>query len=158
MEEKYKLLIESLKELESHAWTLTMDVVNQKDLLQETALRALHYSDRMPATKTDMLKWLYVMMRNLAINHMRRLKVFPYPIPIESAEIPYDPPVYDKFIFSDVLVELKNVSRRNQDIIKLYSEGYKYHEIAKIKNMNLNTVKGAIRLVRCHLSESEVAV
>ena len=74
--------------LERFALSLTQNIEDAKDLLQETFLKAISYREKF-ADHTNLKAWVFTIMKNTFINNYRRSvktkttfdNTFPYDIP-----------------------------------------------------------------------------
>lgn len=66
-----KLMVHELQPLKNYALSLTHNMDDTKDLVQETLLKALRYKDKF-AEGTNLRGWLYTIMKNNFINNYRR--------------------------------------------------------------------------------------
>jgi len=143
-----------------YALSLTSNRVNAQDLLQETYLKALIYSDKF-SRNTNFKAWVYTIMKNTFINHYRRNvktrnafegtnnefqlkfqneKGFPSPESIYSAQ------------------EITKCIYALEDELKvpfnMFIDGFKYKEIAECLDLPLGTVKSRIFFARKKLERS----
>ena len=130
------------------AKSLTRDDDEAKDLLQETALKAL-VSKELYHDTGSIKSWLCTIMFNLFVNCRRRSSrqqalIEDYKVPeIESSR-----EIDSEFAFS--ATDLKRVMNllpvESRTLFSLYLKGYRYEEIAERMKMPLGTVK--VRIFR----------
>ena len=146
-------ILEHEKVLASYARKLTQDKDTARDLCQETLLKALAN----PASfkrGNDVGPWLFTIMRNLFINSYRRKK-------LEKrlfSRVPPEAVTYtdvSTYASADTRIELKETLSIIDAMpailgisIRLYSQGYKYQEIAGITNTAVGTTKSRIHTAR----------
>lgn len=120
------------------------------DLVQETLLKALLYRDKFKSD-TNLKGWLFTIMRNTFINNYRQL---------QRARTTHDTSkdlhylnVEDEHTFNRPQESMefreiwRNVNKIKDELLtpfKLYTSGYKYHEIAEQLNIPIGTVKNRI--------------
>jgi len=136
------------------AYSLTKDMDDAKDLVQETIFKALKYKDKF-AEGTNIKAWLYTIMRNIFINDYRKKAK-------QSTVLDNSPNDYlidqtNNKVVNDAITNL-NLREVNQLIydlpelfrtpFQLYYEGYKYNEIADALNEPLGTIKSRIHFAR----------
>jgi RNA polymerase sigma-70 factor (ECF subfamily) len=128
----------------------TRDADESSDLVQDTLLKALTYRDKF-RENTNLKGWLYTIMRNTFINNYRRNK---------SSRTGRDNSgdlhhlnVADRHTFSkpDATTEYSDTWNQVEALrdelkapFKLYTTGYKYHEIAELLSIPIGTVKNRI--------------
>lgn len=128
----------------------TYDREESLDLVQDTILKALTYRHKFKSD-TNLKGWLFTIMRNTFINKYRRQKLIPtqydttdslYYLNIEDAHTFSSP---EKNLHYKTLWELIEQVREEWRIpFKMYSSGYKYHEIAEHLKLPVGTVKNRI--------------
>lgn len=120
------------------------------DLVQDTMLKALLYSDKF-REDTNLKGWLFTIMRNTFINNYRKN---------QRARTSHDTTkdlyylnIADEHTFNrpHESVEFKEIWRKMHDIreelrvpFKMHTTGYKYEEIAQHLNLPIGTVKNRI--------------
>ncbi|MEO6453939.1 MAG: RNA polymerase sigma factor [Ginsengibacter sp.] len=145
--------------LKPYAFKLTSDKDDAKDLLQETLCRALINKEKYNFG-TNIKAWLYTIMRNIFINDYRK-KIRQNVVPDNSENsflLNYSLHTITNMAESDLKVkEIKASIYKLPGIFKnpflLYFEGYKYHEIAKMLDEPLGTIKSRIYFARKLLKE-----
>ncbi len=128
----------------------TTDREESQDLVQDTILKALTYCDKF-RKDTNLKGWLFTIMRNTYINNYRKNR---------NAKTSHDTTkelyflnVEDHHTFNrpEGSLEFKEVWRNVNSIkdeflipFKMYTTGYKYHEISEHLNIPIGTVKNRI--------------
>jgi RNA polymerase sigma factor (sigma-70 family) len=159
MEFNYQLT--SLKgSLERFALSLTQNIEDARDLMQETFLKALSYRDKF-TDHTNLKAWVFTIMKNTFINNYRRSvkarttfdntdDLFFLNLNKEAAD---DTP---EMTLSAQEIEKKIESLEDEYRIpfKMHTAGYKYKEIADKLDLKIGTVKSRIFFSRQKLMES----
>jgi len=128
----------------------TTNKEESQDLVQDTILKALTYCDKF-RKDTNLKGWLFTIMRNTYINNYRKN---------QKAKTSHDTTkelyflnVEDHHTFNrpEGSLEFKEVWRNMNSIkdellipFKMYTTGYKYHEISEHLNIPIGTVKNRI--------------
>jgi RNA polymerase sigma factor (sigma-70 family) len=128
----------------------TNDQDESLDLVQDTILKALTYKEKF-RENTNLKGWLFTIMRNTFINNYRKTKRFKS-VQHDSKEFlsrgiadnsTFNNPA-SNFEYHDIW---KHVHSLSDDLLipfKLYTSGYKYHEIAEDQDLPIGTVKNRI--------------
>jgi len=146
---QYKL-VELQDKLLRFAYTLTSDIDDARDLLQDTFLKALKYRDKFIQNE-NFKAWTYTIMKNTFINNYRRsVRYNSYSdqtkegyfinyIHASGADIPDS-------IYSSKEIEkiIENLDDNFKIPFKMHNEGFKYKEIAEKLDMNIGTIKSRI--------------
>ncbi len=149
-----ELLSKNRDFLAPFSFSLTHDINDSEDLIQDTMYRALMNREKY-TPGTNIKAWLYTIMRNIFINNYRRRKKFTK----VSSEVPDDFFLFQtgKIGQNDGMMnfgirEIRSAIDRLPDIFRLSFEmhylGYKYVEIAKILKEPLGTIKSRIHFAR----------
>lgn len=136
--------------LQAFTRRFTTDKEESHDLVQDTMLKALLYQHKFKE-ETNLKGWLFTIMRNTFINNYRKNK---------RAQTLHDPTkelyflnVEDTHTFNSPAQNFeyndlwKNINELKEELhipFKLYTSGYKYHEIAELLNIPIGTVKNRI--------------
>ena len=146
--------------LKGYAMKLARDVENANDLLQETMLRAIRNRDKF-AEGTNMRGWLVTIMKNIFINHYRRM--------VKGAVVSDDTEnqffinslhhtsgnhAQSKIALKELYDQVNALSEKLRTPFLMSFEGYKYDEIAEKLNIPLGTVKIRIHNARQKLQEN----
>ena len=149
-----KKIAGELLPLRNYALSLTHDMDDTKDLVQETILKAYRYRAKFQEG-TNLRGWLYTILKNSFINNYRRdmkRNTFldstdnSYFIDLPSHKIDND--AETKFIRKDLDHAIDDLAFDLRVTFKLNTEGYKYHEIADVLNEPLGTIKSRIHFAR----------
>lgn len=145
--------------LHYYALSLTSDSEQANDLLQETLLKILTARDKF-AENTNFKAWVYTIMRNTFINDYRRK------VKIKNRFVDSNIDLYLSFSKEknypapDSFYHTKEI-HRNIDALAdeyripftMFTEGYKYKEIAEKLDLPLGTVKSRIFFSRKKLKK-----
>ena len=154
-----KKIAGELLPLRNYALSLTHDMDDTKDLVQDTILKAYRYQSKFQEG-TTLRGWLYTILKNSFINNYRRdmkRNTFldstdnSYFIDLPSHKIDND--AETKFIRQDLEAAIDELSFDLRVTFKLNTEGYKYHEIAEEMQIPIGTVKTRIFVARRILRE-----
>ena len=142
------------------AYSLTKDMEDAKDLIQETVYKALKYKDKF-AAGTNVKAWMFIIMKNIFINNYRKKSTqntindsSDDQYIINSGKQTVNNDGYNRLIMKDIN---NAIDALNSDIKKpfiLHYEGFKYQEIAEELALPLVTVKSRIFIARKALKES----
>ncbi|MBA3648382.1 MAG: RNA polymerase sigma factor [Chitinophagales bacterium] len=145
--------------LNSFAYTLTKNIEDSKDLIQETIYRALVNKDKF-MDNTNLKAWMYTIMRNIFINNYRRASK--RTIVNDESESQFVINMHagtaynsgeSKLIFREMDDALHAINDELRIPFMMHHEGYKYHEIAEYLNIPLGTVKSRIFFARRELKQ-----
>lgn len=134
-----------------HTFTkrFTRDQDESSDLVQETILKALTYKDKFKEN-TNLKGWLFTIMRNTFINNYRKTRRFKS---VNDGKSSVTKGIIDKNTFNnpasnyeyhDIWKHINSLSEELLIPFKLYTSGFKYHEIAENQQMPIGTVKNRI--------------
>lgn len=128
----------------------TKDRDESLDLVQDTILKALSYSDKFKEN-TNLLGWLFIIMRNTFINQYRNKKraaasrdstknlFFLNTEDIHTFSRPQS-----TFEYNELWKHINDLQDELQIPFKMHTAGYKYQEIAEQQNIPIGTVKNRI--------------
>lgn len=146
-------LLSSQSLLFKFAYKLTLDKEDAKDLLQETVLRILDNKSRFIAG-TNFKGWSMIIMRNIFINHCRRINK----LKIDSnEEVGADVSAVNKvsaltpetsYSENEIMDKINKFPGECKESFKLYITGYSYREISEKLALPLGTVKSRIFTAR----------
>ena len=154
-----KMMEQELAPLRNYALSLTHDMDDTKDLVQDTILKAYRYRENFKAG-TNLRGWLYTILKNSFINNYRRNQkrnTFldstenTYFLDIPSHKVDNDAEL--NFIRKDLYSAVEYLPYDLKLTFKLNAEGFKYHEIAEELNIPIGTVKTRIFIARRVLRE-----
>lgn len=142
-----------------HAFALkfTGDIEDANDLIQDTMVKALRFSESFESG-TNIKGWLYTILRNTFINEFRRnakrQSIVSQTEEISSAQLIQTATrngAEGSFAIRDISLALKNLPEAYSIPFIRYFEGYRYHEIAQELQLPLGTVKTRIHEARKQL-------
>ena len=145
--------------LRGFTYRFTRNAEESQDLVQDTMLRALTYQDKF-RDNTNLKGWLFTIMRNTFINHYRKAKMAR--TSTDHTKELYYLNVADTHTFNRPEKSLefqeiwKNINGLREELrvpFKMYSSGYKYHEIANHLHLPIGTVKNRIFHARKEIQE-----
>lgn len=145
--------------LERFAMSLTSNLDDAKDLLQETFAKAIAYRDKFQ-DNTNLKAWTFTIMKNTFINNYRRnLKAnttFDNTVDLYYLNLNKE----SSFESPDSEFSVKEIQKKidelNDDFklpFIMHTQGYKYKEIAEKLNLKIGTVKSRIFFTRKKLIE-----
>ena len=136
--------------LRQFTYRFTQDREESRDLVQDTVLKALLYKDKF-REDTNLKGWLFTIMRNTFINNYRKAKVAK--TSTDTTKDLYYLHTEDQHTFNkpEKMLEYKelwkaidNLKEELQTPFRMYTSGYKYHEIANALHIPIGTVKNRI--------------
>lgn len=133
--------------LVAFARTIVGNAETARDLVQEAAARAVA-ARRVPGEPRAYRAWLFRIVRNAAIDELRRAKL---PVSPEQAESHVDIWNYDNAAIARITVEqgLMSLAPAHRDIIALIDiAGFGYAEAGDILNVPIGTVMSRIARAR----------
>ena len=147
------LLVNNSEFLRPFAITLTRDQEVAQDLFQETLYRAMANREKYNVG-TNIRAWLYTIMRNIFINNYRRrtrrstvIETTPHQFLLENNKADtFD--VESAMKIKEIMAYIHKLPEIFKQPFILYYEGFRYHEIARILNEPLGTIKSRIHFAR----------
>lgn len=140
--------------LQHFAMNFTKNSEDANDLVQDTMLKALRYSD-LYREGTNLRGWLFTIMRNTFINNYRRLAkrqdIMDTTEDLSSYQLKNSASGNqgeNKLMMEDIQKALGKLQPEYYVPFIKYFEGYKYHEIADELGIPIGTVKTRIHLAR----------
>jgi RNA polymerase sigma-70 factor (ECF subfamily) len=136
--------------LQSFTRRFTNDREESHDLVQDTMLKALMYRDKFK-NDTNLKGWLFTIMRNTFINNYCRTQRARtskdttkdlYFLNVEE-EHTFNRP-QESLEFKEIWRNMNHVKDELLIPFKMYTSGYKYHEIAEHLDIPIGTVKNRI--------------
>lgn len=153
-------LIGQQEKLLFYAISLTSDTDNAQDLLQETFLKALTYSDKF-TQNTNLRAWVFTIMKNTFINNYRRNMSVKKTFGTTNNEFhlrtehdkEYSSPesIYNS---KEIIKGIDALEDQYKIPFNMFIEGFKYKEIAEELNLPLGTIKSRIFFTRKKLEKS----
>lgn len=144
------LFQEKRQTLNHFASQFTSDYDEKQDLIQETAIRALksiHHFINDPKLMT----WLYVIMKNIYINHYRKEKrknfIYDNYLSTGGSDLAYNK-TESKMLGDDINKALNSLTEEQNEIFRMYLDGFRYQEIAAFFCMPEGTIKSRIFKIR----------
>lgn len=145
--------------LERFALSLTSNMEDAKDLMQETFAKAITYRDKFE-DNTNLKAWIFTIMKNTFINQYRRAS---------KSKTTFDN-TKDSFYLNqnkesvgntpDSALSAKEIQKSIDELTDefrlpfiMHFQGYKYKEIADRLNLKIGTVKSRIFFTRKKLME-----
>ncbi|MFW6326943.1 MAG: RNA polymerase sigma factor [Bacteroidota bacterium] len=159
MEFNYQLT--SLKgNLERFALSLTQNMEDSKDLLQETFMKAIAYREKF-VDHTNLKAWTFTIMKNTFINNYRKAvkanttfdntdDLYYLNLNKESG---FDSPE-SSYSTSEIEKAINELEDEFRIPFLMHVKGYKYKEIADKLNLKIGTVKSRIFFTRKKLMEA----
>jgi len=145
--------------LKPFALSLTRDLQDANDLIQETLLRALSSREKF-AEGTNLKAWLYTIMKNIFINNYRRTKKRNTIIDVTEDMYLINSSGSKVVNQGESNISMENVTQAVnllQDEFKvpfmMHYDGFKYHEIAEKLILPIGTVKSRIHFARKELKQ-----
>ena len=137
-------LTANLQQLMVYAFKLTGDECRADDLLQETSVKALSNAARYTINR-NFNGWAATIMYNRFVNERLRSGRS-----MSGADEQFFNGEYRDSIVSadEILLAINSLPDDYAKAFSLYSDGYKYHEIAEHLNIPLGTVKSRIHSAR----------
>lgn len=142
--------------LERFAEVFCRNITDSEDLVQETIAKAL-MGRKSFRLGTNLITWLYVIMRNHFMSQMRRRKF----VDDRSPDNPCDhlpvrivgPNQDDVVMLAQVLEAVRMLSDEQRLAIRLIGmEGFSYDEVASSMGVPVGTVKSRVRRARIRLA------
>jgi RNA polymerase sigma-70 factor (ECF subfamily) len=150
-------ILEHVTHLNALARFLARDRTLADDLVQETLLRALHYSEQFERG-TNLRAWLTTILRNSYFNEKRsdarrrRLMQQGFPIHAEALSVAGNQESHLELReFERVFVTLSPVQR--QAITLVGAKGYSYEEAAELAGCAVGTMKSRVSRARMALQD-----
>ncbi len=149
-----KELILLRPQLETYAYSLTLNKVDATDLVQETLLKALTYYDKFDPT-TSIKAWTFTIMKNIFLNTYRRSRKHISIIEEQKDRASHDDSIKYESHEPEQDIFLDEISRQIAQIddaqripFEMMANGYKYQEIADALHLSIGTVKSRIFFCR----------
>lgn len=140
--------------LDVFAKKFTNDLEDANDLVQDTMIKAIRYSN-LYKEGTNLKGWLYTIMRNTFINSYRKVarknSIIDTSEELSSAQLKVSASGNlgeNKFVMEDINKAIAVLEPVYAVPFLRYFEGYKYHEIAVELDIPIGTVKTRIHMAR----------
>lgn len=147
-------IVTSLPSLRSFAISLTRNIDQAEDLVQETVLRAISKQEQFEAG-TNLRAWLFAILRNLFCSACRRTKH-----EVEDADGSYAatliaiPDHEDRIMLKELVVALAKLPLGQREAIMLVgAEDMTYEEAAQALGCAIGTIQSRVNRARNRLAE-----
>jgi RNA polymerase sigma factor (sigma-70 family) len=147
-------LMASMKPLRAYAISLTRDVHQAEDLVQETVLKAIRKQESFEAG-TNLQAWLFTIQRNMFLSGRRlaQREVADADGGFAATMIS-QPDQEDRLAVQDVQTALARLPREQREALLLVSaEGLSYEEAAQVLGIKVGTLKSRVNRARTRLAE-----
>ncbi len=147
-------LLKAIPHLRAFAISLTGNVDQADDLVQEAIVRGLSHIDRF-TPGTSLRAWLFTILRNQfhTIFRKRRREVED-PDGLMAASLSTPPEQPGHLDLNDLRVALSRLSLEQREVLLLIgAEGLSYEETAAILGTKVGTVKSRVNRARARLAE-----
>ena len=149
------LLEPQIPRLRRYARALTQDSAQADDLVQSCLVRALA-KQHLWRPGTDLRAWLFTILHNQHVNHLRRARREGSPVAVEDAA-----PFLAVAPSAAAILELRDLERviatlpgEQREVIGLVGrEGMRYEEIAATLGIPIGTVRSRLSRARARLRE-----
>ncbi|MBQ2132556.1 MAG: RNA polymerase sigma factor, partial [Bacteroidales bacterium] len=143
--------------LTRYAYSLTENMDDAKDLVQETYFKALYNQEKFD-DQTNIKAWLYTIMKNTFINdYRRRVKkqaIFNKDVQeFVLVSKPSQSSPESDYNFRELTAMVNSLEPEFRIPFQMHDSGYKYQEIADELGLHLGTVKSRIHFSRQKLIE-----
>jgi len=146
--------------LQRFALSLTTNMEDARDLLQETFVKAISFRDKF-ADDTNLKAWTFTIMKNTFINNYRKTvkanttfdntdDLYYLNLSRESSAESPEETVSAK----EIEYHIERLEEEFKAPFQMHLKGYKYKEIADILGLKIGTVKSRIFFTRKKLMES----
>lgn len=146
-------MTELMPALRGYARSLTRDVANADDLVQETLLRALaHIHQFKPGT--NLQAWMFTILRNTHLSlAKRRGRELSLMSSVEAEDIGYGGAQEWSSAKNEVQAALLQLPASQREVLVLIGGlGFSYEECAKICGCEMGTVKSRLNRARARLA------
>lgn len=145
--------------IKPYALSLTKNLIDAEDLLQDTMLRAFRYEANF-RHNTNLKSWLLVIMRNIFINKYRQKNTRKQSLvdPVEQIyQINRRQSTKNQgttsLVVEDIYKAIDTLPESYQKTILMNTQGFRYQEIADALDVPLGTVKSRIFWIRKKLAK-----
>lgn len=147
-------IMASLKSLRSFAISLTRDVHQAEDLVQETVLKAISRQESFEAG-TNLQAWLFTILRNLFFSgHRKTQREVEDTDGAYAAKLVTIPDQEDRMTVQDLEAALARLPQEQREAILLIgAEGMAYEEAAEVLGVKVGTIKSRVNRARNRLAE-----
>ncbi|TAE87185.1 MAG: RNA polymerase sigma factor [Bacteroidetes bacterium] len=152
-------IISERSSLKSYALSLTHNLEDAQDLLQDTYLKAIKYRAKFEDS-TNLRAWLFTIMKNTFINNYRRMVKRNTFIDqsdndfyLDSLSHTVKNDAEKNFMMRDLESAIVALPQNLRKPFTMNTKGFKYHEIAEILQIPIGTVKTRIFVAKKQLRE-----
>jgi RNA polymerase sigma-70 factor (ECF subfamily) len=147
-------LMTSLKSLRAYAISLTRDIHQAEDLVQETVLKAISKQEKYEAG-TNLQAWLFTILRNLFFSaHRTKQREVEDADGVHAATMISIPDQEDRLTVQDLNAALARLPREQREALLLIGgEGLSYEEAAESLGIKVGTIKSRVNRARNRLAE-----
>jgi RNA polymerase sigma-70 factor (ECF subfamily) len=147
-------IVTSLSSLRSFAISLTRDVAQAEDLVQETVLRAISKQDKFEPG-TNLRAWLFAIMRNLFCSAYRKTRHEVEDVDGSYAATMISIPDYeDRIMLEELVAALAKLPHGQREAMMLVgAEGMTYEEAAQALGCAIGTIQSRVNRARNRLAE-----
>ena len=145
--------------LERFAISLTANLDDAKDLVQETYLKAIMNREKF-SEYTNLKAWVYTIMKNSFINNyrksVRQKTAFDSTRDLlyqNNSQVSYSGNPVSEMSAGEIQAHIDGLDNEFRVPFQMYQEGYKYKEIAEELDLKIGTVKSRIFFGRKKLME-----
>lgn len=157
----HNMLLIELSALRNFAKKFSSDIEDTNDLVQDTLIKALRFSEKF-REGSSLKAWLFVIMRNTYINDYRKMKIARNKVElIDDVNPAKINPCFNtqntgesRFTGEAIEVALKKLPSEIYIPFKMFTNGYKYHEIAEQLGIPIGTIKTRIHKGRIGLKRT----
>ncbi len=146
-------IMASLKSLQAFAISLTHDVHQAEDLVQETVLKAISKQEKFEAG-TNLQAWLFTILRNLFFSgHRKTQREVEDADGAHAATLVTIPDQEDRIAVQDLEAALAKLPREQREAILLVTaEDMAYEEAAEALGVKVGTLKSRVNRARNRLA------
>lgn len=148
-------LVYFLPNLKAFACSLTRDITHAEDLVQDTVLRALSNQEKF-IRGSNLLAWLFTILRNLFLSELRRNKSFAEIVPQLHARGKSNiaGSKHDHMQLAELLTAVEGLPPQQMRAVTMVGAlGYSYEETADHEDCAVGTVKSRVSRARSTLSQ-----
>lgn len=145
--------------IKPYAVSLTKNMIDAEDLLQDTMMRAFRYRENFKHN-TNLKSWLLVIMKNIFINQYRQKATRKYTLVDPVEQLYQMNAAYTTINTGESGLTIEDINRAIARLPKAYQttllmnvQGYQYQEIADALNVPLGTIKSRIFWIRKRLAD-----
>lgn len=145
--------------LTNFAFSLTRNLDDALDLLQDTYVKAISYRNKFEEN-TNLRAWLFTIMKNTFINAYHRNKRGRRIVTLAGDHANHGTPGHisygsleSKMRAKEIIHEIESLEHEYRLPFALHYVGYKYEEIARQMSLPLGTVKSRIFIARKILAQ-----